>query len=355
VRGAGRPLGVALLSALHHQDYLSAAFAANPDCRIVAVGEEPDIPADLRDRAPRLAAKFGVPFVEDIDALLARSDVDVVSVGCEITRHGRLALRAIEAGKHVHIDKPIAATREECRALARAVAEAEQRGAKIVSFSRVLAPAVQRAKAAIDRGALGELRSVHGEMVATYGPGEDYDPARDERRFHPRWTGGGEIMLHGMYPLTNIRYLTGREFTLVHCFVGALFNRYSREFGTDDFATLMLTLSGGVTVTVALGRTHALAHPGQADINVRIAGTKGVVIADEQKTAISVYGREPTGVHEIIVDPDPVQQFIDHFVSCILNDRRPVQSVADSLRVMDAVFAADESARTGQVVQIPVA
>lgn len=351
VRG---PLGVALLSAVHHQDYLSAAFAANPHCRIVAVGEEPNIREDFRERAPLLAARYNVPFVEDVDALLERPDVDVVSIGSEITRHGRLALRAIQSGKHVHIDKPIAAKREECQALVRAAAVAEARGSKIVSFSRVLSPAVQRAKVAIDRGAIGLPRSVAGEVVMAYGPGDDFDYGRDERRFHPRWTGGGEIMLHGMYPLTNVRYLTGQEFTSVQCFVAALFNRYSREFGTDDYATMILRMTGGVTVTVRLGRIHAPSHPGQADISVRISGTTGLVVADEQKPALSVFGRPSKGACEIVADSDPVQEMIDHFVSCILNDRRPIQSVGDAARVMEAVFGAAESARTGRVVQLPL-
>jgi predicted dehydrogenase len=346
------PLGVALLSAVHHQDYLSAAFAANPYCRIVAVGEEPGIRADFRDRALLLAARYGVPFVEDVDALLARPDVDVVSVGSEITRHGRLALGAIEAGKHVHLDKPIAATPEECRALVEAATAAERSGAKIISFSRILAPAVQRARAAIERSAIGQIRAATGEIVMAYGPGEDFDPVRDEARFHSRWTGGGELMLHGMYPLTNVRYLAGQEFTSVQCFVGALFNRYSREFGTDDCATLVLSMTGGITATIRLARTHAPTHPGQADINLRLIGTKGTVLADEQKPAVSVFGRPSVGVREISGDADPVQEMIDHFIACIVENRRPIQTIADAARVMAAVFAADESARTGRLAQV---
>src|SRR5262249_62088908 len=128
------PLGVALLSGVHHQDYLSSAFAANRHCRIVAVGEEPGVPPDFRERAVRLAERYAVPFVEDVGALLARPDVDVVSVGSEITRHARLALRAMRSGKHVHLDKPMAATPADGRALAAAAREAEQPRAAILSF-----------------------------------------------------------------------------------------------------------------------------------------------------------------------------------------------------------------------------
>jgi predicted dehydrogenase len=347
------PLGVALLSGVHHQDYLSAAFAANRHCRIVAVGEEPGVPADFRERAVRLAERYAVPFVEDVGALLARPDVDVVSVGSEITRHARLAFRAMQAGKHVHVDKPMAATLADSRALAAAAREAEQRGAKIVSFSRVLTPAVQRARAAIERGAIGVPRAARADLVVTYGPGEDFDPARDERRFHPRWTGGGELILHAVYPLTNVRYLIGQELTSVQCFAGALFNRYSREFGTDDAATLVLGTTGGATVQVSLARAHAPSHPGQADIAVRVLGTTGWVAADEQKPALTVCGRPSSGLREILYDADSVQEFIDHFVWCILHDRPPVQTIADGARVMEAVFAAEESARTGRVVRIP--
>lgn len=354
-----RTLGVALLSAIHHQDYLSRAFAANPHCRIVAVGEEPTIREDFRDRAPALATRYGVPFVEDVDALLAREDVDVVSVGTEIVRHGRLALKAIEAGKHVHVDKPMASSLAECRALERAARAAERRGKKVISFSRFLVPAIQRARRKITAGAIGQPRGARGEYVVTYGPGEDYDPVRDERRFHPRWTGGGEIMLHGMYPLTNLRYLLGLEFTSVQCFLGALFNRYSREFGTDDYTTMVLTMTGGVAVSVALGRACAPRHPSLADISVRVMGTRGMIVADEYKPYVSVYGTplnmtrdSDQGVRFVAVDGEGVQEMIDHFVRSIVEDRPAEQSITDALRVMEACFAAEESARTGRPVRI---
>jgi len=107
-----------------------------------------------------------------------------------------------------------------------------------------------------------------------------------------------------------------------------------------------------VTVQLSLGRTHAPSHPSQADIAVRVVGTTGWVTADEQKPALTVCGRPSSGLREILYDADSVQEFIDHFVWCILHDRTPVQTIADGAGLMEAVFAAEESARTGRVVRI---
>jgi predicted dehydrogenase len=351
--GARPPLGVLMLSGIRHASYLAPCFAANPDCRLVAVADAPDVPERWRDAGPALAARFGIPFLEDVDAALARPDVEAVCVASEYVRHGQLALKVLEAGKHLLLDKPMATSLEECRTVAAAAARVEDTGVKTMTFSRFTAPSVQRARQAIRAGWIGRVRALRAEYVATYGPGEAYDPATDVN-WLPRYTGGGEILNFALYPLTNVRMLSGLEIEAVQCFGGALFNRAHRELGIEDVATIVLRLAGGAVATILVGRGHAPNHPTRGDVRARVIGTAGVVEADESGPALAVYGVPSVGVAARSLEGQDVliQDVIDRFVRWVREGIPPGQTVVDSLRVMEASFAAEESLRTGKVVAV---
>ncbi|MEA2527915.1 MAG: myo-inositol 2-dehydrogenase / D-chiro-inositol 1-dehydrogenase [Thermomicrobiales bacterium] len=342
----GRPLRLGFLSAIRHGAYLAEAFAARPDVEIVGIADEPDLPARWADVGPNLAAKLGVAFSEDIAGLLARDDIDAICVASEYARHGRLALQALAAGKHVYLDKPMAITVDECRAVAAAAAEAERRGAKVLTFSRFGAPSVQRALAAIRAGEIGQVRAVSAEYTASYGPGEQYDPEKDIN-WHPRFAGGGEILNFALYPLTNVRLLAGQDIRSVQCFGGALFNRAHRELGIEDMATIILRLSDGAVASIVVGRCHTPNHPTQGVVRATVTGTKGMVDADELRPALAVYGSSGV-IHSSLDDENAlIRAATDRFVDWVRNGIDPGQSYRDSLQVMEASFAAEESLRNG--------
>ena len=118
-------LGVLLLSGVRHQANYVPFFNAHPRLRVVAVADEPGLPAWMDAANVALADSLGIPYLRDVDAALDRTDVDIASVCSEPTRHARLATRAAAAGKHVLVDKPMALTLEECVALEAAVQAGE--------------------------------------------------------------------------------------------------------------------------------------------------------------------------------------------------------------------------------------
>ena len=99
-----RTLGVLLLSAARHQGAFAAVLARRPRVRLVAVADEADLVPWVREANRELAARWGLPYVEDVDAALARPDVDLVTIGSEYSRHGRLAIKALQAGKPALIE-----------------------------------------------------------------------------------------------------------------------------------------------------------------------------------------------------------------------------------------------------------
>jgi predicted dehydrogenase len=342
----GRPLRLGFLSAVRHSQYLSEAFAARPDVEIVGIADESNLPERWASVGPNLAATLGIPFTEDIAGFLARDDVDAICVASEYARHGKLALLALATNKHLYLDKPMAITLTECRPIATAAAEAERRGAKVLTFSRFGAPSVQRALSAIRAGKIGQVRALSVEYTASYGPGEQYDPEKDTN-WHPRFTGGGEILNFALYPLTNVRLLAGQEIVSVQCFGGALFYRAHRELGIVDMGTIVLRVGEGAVASIVVGRCHTPTHPTQGVMRKTVTGTKGMVDADELRPALVVYG--PSGVvHSSFDDENAlIRAATDRFVDWVRHGIDPGQTYGDALQVMEASFAAEESLRNG--------
>lgn len=157
---------------VHAADYARDA-TRHPGTRVVA-GWDAD---------PQLgnegAAALGIPFEESLDALLARPDVDAVTITTATADHTDVIGRALRAGKHVFSEKLLAPTAQECEAL---IAEASARGVQlVVSLPRLSEPVVRTASRLIGEGALGtvtyaRVRMAHDGWLAGWLPERFGDP-----------------------------------------------------------------------------------------------------------------------------------------------------------------------------------
>jgi predicted dehydrogenase len=117
-------------------------------CELVAIADP------VVERARELAAEFGIPNVYDLhEALIARTDIDVVDVCTPSATHFELSWAALEAGKHVLCEKPVAFDYRETR---RAAEFARSKGLKTkLGFTFRYSPAMQYMKSLIDEGFVG--------------------------------------------------------------------------------------------------------------------------------------------------------------------------------------------------------
>ena len=143
-----------------HQEGHAASFAAHSDCHLVAVADERDVPEPRAELNRLLAEDFDIPYVPDLEEALARDDVHIVSSTPEVERRGRVAVRCLEAGKHVYLDKPLAGTLEDLDAI---VAATDRAGVRAQMFSLIHSKWVQAAKLAIEEGRVGELKPEYTE------------------------------------------------------------------------------------------------------------------------------------------------------------------------------------------------
>lgn len=188
-----------------------------------------------RERAAAVARRFGVAQVaRSMEELVGCTAVDVVGVLTPPASHADVAMAALEAGKHVYVEKPLALTVEECEAM---VGAAQRRGCVAVTgfhmrFHRLL----REAKRIVRSGRLGTVESIR--LVWHSPRGDAGAPGWKTRRAQ----GGGALVEIGVHHLDMVRFLLADEFEEVV----AQTRDGVRE---DECATIMGRTVGGVLVT----------------------------------------------------------------------------------------------------------
>lgn len=153
-------------------------------------------------RAAAFAAEFGaVRTCADIEDFLADPNLDAIYIATPNSVHADQAIRAIEAGKPVLVEKPFATAAAEARRVATA-AEACGVFAMEGLWTRFL-PAVREAKCLVDEGRIGEVREIRAELAFRR------TEAADGRLFRPEFGGGAALDL-GVYPLSLAVHFLGR-------------------------------------------------------------------------------------------------------------------------------------------------
>ena len=170
-------------------------LALFPATEVVALAD-----LDL-DRAKSVAQAHGVPNALSTDELLAHPNVDLVLNLTIPAAHAEVARRAVEAGKHVYNEKPLAVDLSDGRGL---VADAEQKGVRVgCAPDTFLSAGQQRSRRIIESGAIGTPVVAHGFMMST-GP-ESWHPSPEF--FYKR--GAGPLFDMGPYYLTAFVNLFG--------------------------------------------------------------------------------------------------------------------------------------------------
>jgi predicted dehydrogenase len=160
---------------------------ANTDQRVVAVASRD------ADRAAAFANEHGIPrSFGDYQLVLADPEVDIVYIAPPHSEHKRLAMLAINAGKHVLVEKPMATSEADAREIFEAAAEA--RVFAMEAMWTRFHPQTTVVQRLLDDGVLGELRLASADFGEVFG----YNPAG--RAFDPA-LGGGALLDIGIYAL----------------------------------------------------------------------------------------------------------------------------------------------------------
>lgn len=224
-------VGTGMIGAVHRR----AALLAGADIRGVA--------ASSPQRALEVAQSWNVPRAyRDIEEVVADPQVQVVHVCTPNHLHHPMAQAALQAGKHVICEKPLATTLEDAEALA-ALAAATGLIAT-VPFVYRYHPVVREARARIAQGDLGPLHLIHGSYL------QDWllDPASNNWRVNPALGGASRVFADiGSHWCDLVEWVSGERFTEV----SAAFDTVIAERSTDTGQSFTTAVTGGAMQAVA--------------------------------------------------------------------------------------------------------
>ena len=225
---------------------------------------------DSKDAAARdFKVRFG--FEEhgtSLEEFLGRPDVGAVIIATSNGTHAPLAVRALHAGKHVMVQKPMATIAADAESMVRAAEESSAR--LMVSFFELFLPPVVKAKEVIDAGLIGRPHFFKA-MMGWYVPEE----AEGGWRTDPKMSGGGVIMDGNVHHVANALYLLGDpDVEGVYAEIEA-----SRAAGMPEHTAVIIMRTGGAICEIS-GSRRALEPGGGAEIfrdNWQVFGTEGTV------------------------------------------------------------------------------
>lgn len=191
-----RILNWGLLSTARINRALIPALNASPRNRLRAVASRSPEAAQAYAREWGIERAFG-----SYEALLADPEVDVVYIPLPNRLHAEWSIRALQAGKHVLCEKPLALSLQEVDAMAAAAGESDRVLAEAFMYRHAAQTA--RVMELVQSGAVGALQAVNGAFTFTLNRPADI-----------RWNkalGGGSIWDVGSYPISYARMVTGKE------------------------------------------------------------------------------------------------------------------------------------------------
>ena len=332
-------LRVAFASGVRHATSYLDELRRDPRVVLIGVAEEEDVPQWMLEDSRRAAVRAGVPWLPDIADAWNPNLVDLTVICSEPTRHARLATNALRAGVHVLADKPVATNIGDTDALV-AVARGSQGSLSVVN--RTHAPALRRTRRWVDAGYLGLPRHVDVEFLAS-GAFFASSVERPELVVDPSLSGGGEILNFLGYCVDAVRFLTGLEIESVYAMAGSLFEAGHAQHEVEDTAVISLGLERGVTSTITLGRVPFAPGLGPTATSLRVLGSHGHAIADDDKPAILRYGVGGVAANALGGggSASAVRAFLGHAVGRLLNGQVPDYGIAEaraSMSVIDAAY-----------------
>lgn len=323
-------------------------YAANPHAKLYGF-------FDMNyDRAAELAAQYGAKVYTSVEELLQDPQIDAVSVCVANHAHAEITIAALNAGKHVLCEKPMATTLAECEAM---VAAAKQNGKFLmIGHNQRLAKAHMKAKELLERGEIGKILSVR--TAFGHGGPETWsvDPGKNVWFFQKAKASMGAMADLGIHKTDLLQYLCGSHVVQVTAHMTTLDKKDASGnlIEVDDNAFCIYVLENGIVATMTASWTYY----GPEDNSTVIYGTEGIMrIYDDPGFAIVVNRRDG---EKYLYDVDAIQTndnqtksgIIDLWVESLLQNTEPEISGEEALYAMRAVFAAAESSETGRTVKI---
>lgn len=338
-------LGAGFIADIHMESY--ERFV--PDAEVVAVY------ARDAKRVSAFAAKHHIPRTfSDLEQTIRESGCDIVDICLPNFLHHRAVLAAAQAGKHVIIEKPFAMTLEQADEM---IAACQKANVKLMYAEELcFAPKYERVRKLVNENAVGPVYMLK-QSEKHSGPHSDWF-------YNVEQSGGGVLMDMGCHGLAWFRWMLGGNPKVKNVFATMnTFLHKGRTQGEDNSVTIV-EFEGGILGVCE----NSWARHGGMDDRVEVYGTGGVIYADlfHGNAALTYsekgygYAMEKAGttqgwtftIFEEAFNQGYPQE-LKHFVECVRENKQPLVTGEDGRAVLEMMYAAYRSAKTGAKVPLP--
>jgi len=336
-------IGTGMIGAFH-----AKAIAAMEGSELVGVADM------VVEKATAFAAENDCKAFGSVEEMLADPGIDIVTIGTPSGAHYDPGMAAIEAGKHVVVEKPLEVTTARIDEM---TAAAKAKGVSLSAIlNRRFNPAMEAFKEAADGGRFGRLTSASA-YVKWYRTQAYYDSAG----WRGTWAldGGGALMNQSIHTIDALIYLAGP----VKAVTASAACLAHENIEVEDIAVAMVEFESGA-LGVIEGSTCTWSQDGHP-ARVQLAGTEGsVFLADEAFDTWEFMNPQPeddeirstlmTGAAAGLGANDPSaidffqhQRNFEEVVAAIQEGREPSTSAAEARKSVELICAIYESAQSG--------
>ena len=296
-----------------------------------------------------LAVEYEIDEYTDYRRLLERDDIDMVDLCVPTYLHASLAVEALEWGKHVLCEKPIARNLTEADAM---IKTARKTGLKLmVGHVRRFDHRYVEINKAITSGEIGApvyIRRAERQWLPFPASGWHWRPEM----------GGGVILDIGVHIADLFRWLYSQNPVSVYA-VGRKVRQAAREADSFDHVFITYTFPNGAVGLAEASWAYPPDFGAGLYASLDVVGTLGKIqFSDQESNPMLVFDQDtgaayPRYFQFMSTTEYAFEEEIRHFVDCLLEDSEPTISLADARAALEMVVAAQQSARIGQPIPIP--
>jgi len=276
------------------------------------------------ERAKAIASQYGVKTYTSSARMLQNPEIQAVSICTWSTMLAKEALKALHAGKHVLVEKPMAANTKQAKELLKA---SEENGLHLtVGFLMRFIPGLQQIREAVASKKIGDLVSASAKRVSQW----------------PERIGDvGVVKDTAIHDIDVIRFISGQEAVSVYAKTG---NMRHRQF--EDYAQIMLAYEYGGSAFIESNwltpyKTRTLTVTGTDAIMRLDYITQELWIEDAKETL------QPRTCFQ-----EPLKMELQHFVDCIQEKKKPIVTGEDGLKALEIATAALKSSAKNAAIKL---
>jgi len=325
-------IGILSFAHMHGASY-AASVKSLPGCELAGIADEDN------KRAAEMAESLGVARFDSFEDL-CKSDIDGVIIASDNKSHLPLTLLAVENGKHVLCEKPIARTVDE----AQKMIEAARKAGVILgtAFPCRFIPAMQRIKQMITGGEMGAILAIRGTNHGRMPGGWFVEKER---------SGGGAVIDHTVHVADLMRWFLGCNVKEVYAETDTLFY----DMDIDDAGLLSMEFENGVIATLDTSWSRPSSFPTWGDVTMKFVLENGTVEVDSFNQKADFYSEADGMGHYVGFGGNMDEGLVANFVAAIEGKEDISATGEDGLRALEVALGAYESGAHGAPVALPLA